>query len=214
MVKLVFQINPIVNLFYHLERGGLSKRYRYAPVEDYRHGALEITEKFLLNNFFFLLDQENIHSLIVRAIGGSDSIGEAKENLVMALNTWADELAQVMGKSWPSYLQYFQDHVKPNLEKFRDKLQQLIPEIEETLVKLENLLNLHWRESYTVHIVEPTSMGFRPCGGPVYGEGVVVEAHQTLKPREIIGLIIHELSHSEFGFIKSLTFSFIYFKYV
>jgi len=197
VVKLVFQINPIVNLLYHLERGGLSKRYLYAPVEDYRQRALKMTERFLLDNFSFLLNQENIHSLIVRAIGRSDSIGEAKENLVTALSTYADELTQIMGKSWPDYLQHFQDRVKPDLDKFRNKLQQLIPEIERALIKVENLLNLHWRENYAIHIAEPTSMKFKPCGSAIYGEGAVVEAHQELEPKETVDLIIHELSHSD-----------------
>ena len=53
MVKLIFRINPIINFFYHLERGGLSKRYVYAPVEEYRQKALKITEKTLLDNFYF-----------------------------------------------------------------------------------------------------------------------------------------------------------------
>lgn len=103
-----------------------------------------------------------------------------------------------MGRSLSDYLQYFQDHVEPKLVKFRKKLQQLAPEIEEGLLKLANLLNLRWRENYTIYLVEPTSIHFKPCGGAIYGEGAVVEAHQDLKPNEMIDLIIHELSHSEF----------------
>jgi len=198
MVKLVFKINPIVNLFYHLEKGGLSKRYVYAPVEEYRQKALRTTERVLLDNFSFLLDQENVHSVIIRAMGGSDALEKANENLVTALNTYANELTQIMRESWRDYLKYFQDYVKLDLEKFRENLQQLAPEIEEALIKLEDLLNLHWCEKYVIYIVEPTSINFKPCGGAIYGEGAVIEAHRDLKTNDIIELPIHELSHITF----------------
>lgn len=79
MVNLIFRTNPILNLFYHLERGGLSKRYMYAPVEEYRRKALKITERSLLDNFSFLLNQENIHSVIIRAIDDSKSMRETEK---------------------------------------------------------------------------------------------------------------------------------------
>lgn len=139
MVKLILKINPIVNLFCHLERGSLSgflrKRYVYAPVEKYRQKALKITERTLLDDFSFLLDQENIHSLIVEAVGKSDSVEEAKGNLVEAVIGFADELAQVMKKSQSDYLQYFQDNITPELEKF-----------EKTFGVLFQKLNEHWLE--------------------------------------------------------------------
>jgi len=198
MVKVVFQINPIVNLFYHLERGGLSKRYVHAPVKEYRQKALKITEKVLLDDFSFLLDQENIHSVIIRAIGGSDALEKANENLVTALGTYANELTQIMRETWRDYLKYFQDHVKPDLEKLGENLQQLASEIEEELIKLQDLLNLNWREKYVIYIVEPTSINFKPCGGAIYGEGAVIEAHRDLKTGDMIDLLLHELSHSTF----------------
>jgi len=198
VIKLTFRINPLVNLFYHLERGGLSKRYAYAPVEDYRQKALKITERVLFDNFSFLLDQENVHSVIIRAVGDSDALEKAKENLVTALSTYANELTQIMGKSWHDYLKYFQDHVKSDLDKFRKVLQQLTPEIEETLIKLEYLSGLHWREERIIYIVEPTSINFKPCGGIIYGEGAVIEAHQDLDSKTTIDLLVHELAHSTF----------------
>jgi len=198
MVKLVFRISPIVNLYYHLERGGLSKRYLYAPVAEYRNKVLEITDRALLDGFSFILDQENVHSLIVSAIGNSSIMVEAKENLARALDAWANRLSEIMDKSWSSYIQYFGANVRPNLEEFVRKLEQLAPEIEERLIRTENLLGLRWRKNYVVYIVEPTSLGFKPCGDVIYGEGAAVEAHLHLARSEIVDLVIHELSHSTF----------------
>lgn len=167
-------------------------------MEDHRDNALKITERDLLDSFSFLLDQEKIHSLLIGAIAESDSIREAKGGLIAALSTYAEELAQIMEKAWPDYLQHFQGSVRPDLEEFRDKLQQLLPEIKEALLRIRSLLNLKWHERYVVYIVEPTSMDFKPCGDALYGLGAVAEAHRDLGNKDLVDLVVHELTHSTF----------------
>jgi len=198
LVKLDLRISPIVNLYYHLERGGLSKRYLYTPLGGYRNRALGITDRNLLDRFSFLLDHENIHSMIVNSLGRSDTVKEANESLVMELDAWANELTKAMSHSWPNYIRHFEDNVKPELEGFVRKLQQLNKEIEERMIRTGNVLSFHWRESYILYIVEPTSLDFKPSGSVIYGGGAAIEAHLNLPPSEITDLVIHELSHSTF----------------
>lgn len=198
MFKLDFRISPIVNLYHHLERGGLSKRYLYAPLGGYRSKAIGITDRNMLDRFSFLLDQEYIHSLVVSSIGVSNTIKEARESLVIALDAWANELTKAMSYSWSHYIRHFEDDVKPDLEEFANKLQQLAQEIEERMIRAGNKLGLRWVERYVVYIVEPTSLDFKPSGNAIYGEGAAIEAHLDLPPLEMIDLVIHELSHSTF----------------
>jgi len=198
VVKLDFRISPIVNLYYYLERGGLSKRYLYAPLGGYRSKAIGITDRNLLDRFSFLLDREYVHSLIVSSLGGSDTVEEAKERLVISLDAWADKLAEAMNYCWPRYIRHFEDDVKSDLEKFANKLQQLTPEIEGRMIRAGNMLGLRWGERYIVYIIEPTSLDFKPCGNAIYGEGATIEAHIELPSLEIVDLVIHELSHSTF----------------
>jgi len=197
-MKLDLRISPIVNLYYHLERGGLSKRYLYAPLEGYRSKALDITDRNLLDQFSFLLDQEYIHSIFVNSIGRSDTIREANESLVVALADWANDLNKAINHSWQHYIRHFEDDIKPDLEEFTYKLQRLTQEIEERMIRAGNILGFHWGESYNLYIVEPTSSDFKPCGDVIYGGGATIEAHLDLPHTEIVDLVIHELSHSTF----------------
>lgn len=167
-------------------------------MEDYRGKALKITGRDLLDSFSFLVNQENTHSLLIGAIAGSGSIGEARGELVAALSIYADELAQIMGRSWPDYVQHFQDNARPDLEEFSDKVQPLVPEIQEALLRIGSLLNLQWHERYVVYIVEPTSMDFKPCGDALYRLGAVAEAHLDLGNKDVVDLVVHELTHSTF----------------
>ncbi len=198
MVKIHVQINPAVNLFYHLERGGLSKRYIHVSPVEYRCSVLKITDKVLLDSFSFLLNQENLHSVIVKRIKDSKSPMEAKRNLTRAMNIYASELADIIHKAWPDYLQHFKENVKPQLEEFENKLRQIVPEIEGALNKLERLLGLRWKKEYNIYIIEPTSEYFKPCGDAIYDDGAVVEAHLDLKTNDLVDLITHELAHSTF----------------
>ena len=188
----------MVNLLYHLKRGGLSKRYMHVSPVEYRYNALKITDRVLLDTFSFLLDQENLHSVIIKAIKDSKSPVETKRNLAQTMNAYASELTHVMHEAWPDYLQHFEENVKPQLEEFENRLRQIVPEIEEALNKLEMMLDLRWREEYNVYIIEPTSADFKPCGDAVYSDGAVVEAHQNLKMNDLMDLIVHELAHSNF----------------
>ena len=155
MLKLSFQVDPYLNLFYHFEL--ISSKMGIPPNEPFRRLRRDVMPPRFYNEFrkldLTLLDYQKITSLIC---------GEG----ISALHPIYQDVMNILKQGYTNYVKYWDCKI-PFLEKFIRALSELWQRNGETFTaRTTDVTGLQWpNDEYTVSIVDAFSKYSKDTNG-------------------------------------------------